>query len=317
MSDTPELLESPAAAAEPPARRSRRARVFAVLPTLLTLANAACGFGSITFAAKLGPAVVPGDPGTHLYVSALLIFLAMVFDALDGRVARWANQSSEFGAELDSLCDALSFGAAPAFLMLQFNRYFEASFETALVPPFNYHSRLLWVIALLFVVCAILRLARFNVETEDDDNHDGFSGLPSPAAAGLVASFPLSIGDLMDLAEKTGVQAQVASFLVPTVQVILPLITLTAACLMVTRVPYPHLFNQLFSGRRGRRHVILVVFGAAIVFLLREMAVPLLFGYFALTGPVTAGWRRYWLGTQTADVHTKFDSRHSDEPVPQ
>ncbi|HEX6986198.1 MAG TPA: CDP-alcohol phosphatidyltransferase family protein, partial [Planctomycetaceae bacterium] len=113
--------------------RHGRHRVFAVLPTMLTLGNAACGFGSITFAAKLGPAVDLGDPGTHLYVSALLIFLAMVFDALDGRAARWANQSSEFGAQLDSLCDALSFGAAPAFLMLQFIRYFETAFE----PPFE------------------------------------------------------------------------------------------------------------------------------------------------------------------------------------
>ena len=88
----------------------KRTKMFAVLPTLLTLGNAACGFGAITFAAKVGP-----DPaGEHdLFLSAVLIFLAMLFDMLDGSVARWAKQTSEFGAQLDSLCDAMSFGVAP------------------------------------------------------------------------------------------------------------------------------------------------------------------------------------------------------------
>lgn len=283
--------------------RKHRHRVFAVVPTLLTLGNAACGFGSITFAAKVGPLdQVPGVTDLHsLWISAILIFLAMVFDALDGQAARWANQSSEFGAQLDSLCDALSFGAAPAFLMLQFVRHFEAKFDV----PFEYHPRLLWVIAVLFVVCAILRLARFNVETEEDDSHGQFSGLPSPAAAGTVASFPLAIGDLLDLATAAGMRGKVASFLVPTVQVALPLITLAVACLMVSRIRYVHLFNQLFSGRRGRRHLIQVVFGGAAVFLLREMALPLLFCYFAFASPLRAGWdKRHRLGKREPSVHT-------------
>lgn len=267
--------------------RHGRQRVFAVLPTMLTLSNAACGFGSITFAAKLGPAVDLGNPGTHLYVSALLIFLAMLFDALDGRAARWANQSSEFGAQLDSLCDVLSFGVAPAFLMLQFIDHFEITFE----PPFEYHPRLLWVIGVLFVVCAILRLARFNVETDEDDSHDHFSGLPSPAAAGTVASFPLAIGDLIALAGAAGAKSQpLAAFLVSAVQVALPLITLATAVLMVSRIHYVHMFNQLFSGRRSRRHLIQVVFGVATVFLLKELAVPVLFCYFAFASPLRAAW---------------------------
>ena len=301
----------PAAFDERAARRERqrrrlrhgRQRVFAVLPTMLTLGNAACGFGSITFATKLGPTVDLGDPGRHLYVSALLIFLAMVFDALDGRAARWANQSSEFGAQLDSLCDAISFGVAPAFLMLQFIDHFETTFD----PPFPYPPRLLWVIGVLFVVCAILRLARFNVETDEDDSHDHFSGLPSPAAAGTVASFPLAIGDLVDLAAKMGAKAQpLAAFLVPAVQVALPLITLAAAVLMVSRIRYVHMFNQLFSGRRSRRHLIQVVFGIAAVFLLKGLAVPVLFCYFAFASPLRAAWdSRRRLGKQEPAGHTE------------
>ena len=98
--------------------------MFAVFPTLLTLGNAACGFSAITFAAKVGP-----DPaGEHdLFLSAVFIFLAMLFDMLDGSVARWAKQTSEFGAQLDSLCDAISFGVAPAFLMLKIEYAMESA----------------------------------------------------------------------------------------------------------------------------------------------------------------------------------------------
>src|SRR5579872_6872536 len=171
-------------------RMPRRQRMFAVLPTMLTLGNAVCGFGAITFAAKVG-LIQPmgwGRSDTEcLWIAAALIFLAMVFDMLDGRAARWAKQSSQFGAELDSLCDAISFGVAPAFILVKFS------------PDF--HPRLLWVIAVLYVVCAILRLARFNVETDDEDSHDYFSGLPSPAAAGAVASFMIADPELVDLAK--------------------------------------------------------------------------------------------------------------------
>ena len=91
--------------------------MFAVVPTLLTLGNAVCGFGSITFATKVGPGVTEGN---ELLVAALLLLAAMVFDMLDGHAARWAKMTSDFGAQLDSLCDVISFGVAPAFIMLKF-----------------------------------------------------------------------------------------------------------------------------------------------------------------------------------------------------
>lgn len=248
----------------------RRQKVFAVLPTMLTLGNAACGFGSITFAAKVGPEDMGGG---HLFVAAMLIFVAMIFDMLDGTVARWTKAASEFGAQLDSLCDAISFGVAPAFLMLRFCQ------ETP--------SRWLWVIALLYALCAVLRLARFNVETDEDDAHDSFSGLPSPAAAGMVASLPLTARGISNWAH-----ADYGEMVVNATQVILPFITLAVAVLMVSRIRYPHLFNQWFRGRRSRRHVLLLVFALAAAFLIRELALPLLFGYFAASGPVRALWKR-------------------------
>ena len=89
-----------------------------MVPSLLTLGNAACGFASITLAANMSPEKI-AEGG--LYMAGLLIFIAMAFDALDGPVARLAKQTSDFGAQLDSMCDAVSFGVAPAFLMLKFS----------------------------------------------------------------------------------------------------------------------------------------------------------------------------------------------------
>lgn len=280
----------------------KKRKLIAVFPTLLTLGNAACGFGAITYAAKVGPEyldhtssvgggltrMLSTTPGTfnsfdnqHLFIAAVLIFVAMLFDALDGSAARWTNQTSEFGAQLDSLCDAISFGIAPAFLMLQM-----VQFRT------DYHPRLLWVIALLFAVCTILRLARFNVETDEEDSHEGFSGLPSPAAAGTVASFLIAMRGLYKLAdtEPGSMSQSVSQWLIPAIEWSLPWITFSVAILMVSRIHYTHVFNQLFTGQRSRRHVLQLVFSFALIFLVRELAIPVLFCYFAFSSPIRAFW---------------------------
>ena len=260
---------------------SKRERAFAVLPTLLTLGNALCGFAAITYAARLGiEEVQAGD--SHLLYASMCIFGGMLFDALDGRAARWANQASEFGAQLDSLCDVVTFGVAPAFLMRQF------SLQSML------HPRIMWVIAGLYVACAILRLARFTIETDEEDSHDVFSGLPSPAAAGVIASFPVAMYGLGRLTGRDNVSEfarRLATWLDPVLLEVLPLITLAVACLMVSRIRYSHVFNQLFSGKRSRSHVIQIVFTGAVVVSVGEMAVPLIFCYFAFASPCRALWQ--------------------------
>lgn len=263
----------------------KRDKMFAVLPTLLTLGNATCGFGAITFAAKVGPT---NADGAQLYIAALLIYLAMVFDMLDGSAARWTKQTSDFGAQLDSLCDAISFGLAPAFLMLQFNH---TSTGQKLLS-FHYHPRLLWVIAALFVICAVLRLARFTVETGEEDSHEHFSGLPSPAAAGTIASFPIAMDGLRELVASGADTAshQLAEWLIPASTIALPLITLALACLMVSRIRYAHVFNQLFRGQKNRQHLIQLVFTIFVVILVKETAVPLIFCFFAFSAPLRALW---------------------------
>src|SRR5260370_10210276 len=133
-------------------RIPRRQKMFAVLPTMLTLGNAVCGFGAIAFAGKGG--LQPFGWGKNdtecLWIAAMLVFLAMVFDMLDGRAARWAKQTSQFGAELDSLCDAISFGVAPAFILINF-----ASDVPEHIPMIA--ASLTRAIPVLFVICAIHR----------------------------------------------------------------------------------------------------------------------------------------------------------------
>src|SRR3954470_12567692 len=95
-------------------------RKIVIVPTLLTLGNAVCGLASIAYASRIGKDGFNQIPaGTYLARSGWLIIAAMIFDTLDGFAARLFKSSGRFGAELDSLCDAVSFGAAPAFLLLQ------------------------------------------------------------------------------------------------------------------------------------------------------------------------------------------------------
>jgi len=171
-------------------------------------------------------------------LSAWLIFLAMIFDALDGHVARLSKATSDFGAQLDSLCDLVTFGVAPAFLMVK------------MCPSFAFaHKDTVWVIAAAFAACAAMRLARFNVETDDNDDHMNFTGLPSPAAAAAVASFAILFYTLrQDGNTLWFVNIELVD---RWIQNILPFFAMLAALLMVSRIPYPHVVNQLFSGQRS------------------------------------------------------------------
>ena len=266
--------------------RGRKPKAFAVLPTLLTLGNAVCGFGAITFAAGWARF----EPATAFFAAASLIFLAMLFDGLDGAAARWAGQTSKFGAELDSLCDAISFGAAPAFLMLAL-----AQSQQVGIPP-----RPLFVAGALYVVCAVLRLARFNVQVpteEEEQKPKGFTGLPSPAAASVVASFPFMLygPQLFTDAEPSEAAARLDLWAAR----LLPLVTLGVAALMVSRVRYAHLFKQLLRRGRNRRLLLAVVFALAVVVTVPRVAVPLLVCWSAFAPPVGARWNR-WRGQPAA-----------------
>jgi CDP-diacylglycerol--serine O-phosphatidyltransferase len=241
-------------------RRGRRAYIRSVyfLPSLATLGNAVCGFAAI-YVAGFDAQNVGSDPvalylANHKFVAAAyLIFLAMIFDALDGRLARFARHTTDFGGQLDSLADAISFGAAPAFIALQ---VFKADGPQM---PFMMISRLVWAIGALYFSCALLRLARFNVSNEHGEQHHfSFLGLPSPGAAGAVMAFVLMQQDLAAAAHEAGDQGLLAA-LALVARSLLPVLVLVTGLLMVSNVRYPHVVNRYLRGRRSIGRLILVV----------------------------------------------------------
>ena len=259
-------------------KQARRSVKLPVLPTLLTLGNGICGLASISYAAT---AVRGSADDPALLFAGLFIFGAMVFDSLDGAVARWTKQTTRFGAELDSLCDAISFGVAPALIVLQISSAW---------PP-----RLLWVMAALFMACTVLRLARFNVETSEED-HASFSGLPSPAAAATIASFVLIASNhITPMLPESARHLLLTEWGLPTVlRDILPLVAVALAGLMVSRIRYPHVVHQALHGKQHFRQFAQIVFAIAAIVALGELAAPLVLCAFVLSSPMRAACERCW-----------------------
>jgi CDP-diacylglycerol--serine O-phosphatidyltransferase len=181
-----------------PARPTLRRRGIYLLPNAFTTAALFCGFFAIVMAMNL-----------KFEQAAVAIFVAMVLDGLDGRVARLTNTQSEFGAQYDSLSDMVSFGAAPALV----------AYEWSLRGL----GKMGWLAAFVYCAGAALRLARFNTNIEVVDKRF-FQGLPSPAAAAMVAGFIWLMDDL-----------QYAGF---ELQWYMWAITLYAGLTMVSNVPF-------------------------------------------------------------------------------
>ncbi len=253
---------------------------IAIVPTLLTLGNGVCGFAAIACASKIG-GDLPGHDNFFFAAAGWLIVAAMVFDMLDGYVARLSKTASKFGGELDSLCDAVSFGVAPAFLLLQMGPGWE---------PRPILHQLLYGIATLYMVCALLRLARFNVEnTPDAASHKRFRGLPSPGAAGCLASLAILRGELPGKLVQywPDVEPEVVRQMVQRmVETFAPVGALVVALLMVSLIPYPHVTKQVLRGRRQLGHLVQVLVASLIVVLVREMALALLFWVYSLGVPL-------------------------------
>lgn len=262
-------------------RSPRRLRYVAVVPSLFTLANGVCGFASIIVASRIQPLELEtasaGFPQAmqFLAIAGWLIFAGMIFDVLDGRVARMYGAASRFGAELDSMCDVVTFGVAPAFLLLKMGP-----------TPFDYWMmyRVLFVTSTLYVVCTIVRLARFNVETGlDAESHRYFTGLPSPAAAGCLASVAVFRYEL----HTTGMPGFDPTTLLPYVRAfahILPFLAAGIAVLMVSNVRYSHFVNQSLRGKRPFRILVSALLFVALIFvILPGLALVLAFWSYAVT----------------------------------
>ncbi|MBL7141463.1 MAG: CDP-alcohol phosphatidyltransferase family protein [Planctomycetes bacterium] len=254
-----------------------------ILPSLCTLANALCGFGAITLTTHALLGAEP--PLTIRFIdvrwAGYLIILAMVFDALDGRLARFARATSDFGGQLDSVSDAVSFGAAPAFLM---NRVVVESLRDVMPAGMEDILRIAWICAAVYLGCALIRLARFNVENvHEEEAHMTFKGLPSPAAAGALVSLIIILAEFLE----TGSYPHMAR----TLLWMLPIVAAILGLLMVSGVRYTHLLNQLVRRRRPISHLVIVLMGILLVVSLREKVLPVVFVGYVFSGPVSGVFR--------------------------
>jgi CDP-diacylglycerol--serine O-phosphatidyltransferase len=170
--------------------KARLRRGMYLLPSLFTVGNIAAGYFSITETIKA--ISVNGDAHTHLDWAAIAIIFAIPFDALDGRIARMTNTTSEFGKELDSLADAITFGVAPSLLALIWGFHFLPD-----TINLKLHQHLMQAgafICFLFLIGGVSRLARFNISHDAQPRNPGrpgrkyFVGMPIPAAAGMLAA---------------------------------------------------------------------------------------------------------------------------------
>jgi CDP-diacylglycerol--serine O-phosphatidyltransferase len=210
-----------------------------------------------------------------------MIILAMIADMLDGSLARLTRTTSSFGGQLDSLSDVISFGVAPAFLMIKLVEYHLDQLRPEYLNYTVYISRGVFFSAVLYVMCAVVRLARFNVENvEDESAHMYFAGLPSPAAAGAVVSLVIfNQHFLLRFSEIITV-------------IVLPVFTLFSGILMVSRIRYPHLPNQLL--RRKKTLASLLVLFASLFFIVMNIQLALAAGF---CGFVLYGVFRWVIGS--------------------
>lgn len=231
--------------------REKRGRGIYLLPSLLTTGNLFCGFFALLLTVE------------HRYTdAAFAIFVAMVMDMLDGRVARLMRATSSFGVEFDSLADVVSFCVAPAFLLYSF--------------ALHGLGRSAWFGAFLFVICGALRLARFNVATATADRRY-FVGLPTPAAAGVIVSAVVLL-DGEPVSRPLGVGLAAGAYVV--------------ALLMVSTFRYWSFKEIDVARRRPLQTLLVVVLAVMIVATNYQLFLFLLFAGYAVSGPL----RRLALG---------------------
>jgi CDP-diacylglycerol--serine O-phosphatidyltransferase len=247
--------------------RGQRVKYIAVLPSLITILNGVFGFIAIVFASRGAGKGIAGF--SYFAIAGYMILLAMFADMLDGRLARMSQSTSSFGGQLDSLCDMVSFGIAPAFIMLN---AMQVHLELTTPLSSGLFHRFIWLAALAYISCAALRLARFNVENEENEAaHMSFAGLPSPGAAGAIVS-------LVIFHQEVAPTFDAAIF-------VLPFLTLGVAVLMVSRIRYPHVLNVYLRGKQPFGYLMRVLlFLGMVLWLGMQTAMLLIFLIFAGSG---------------------------------
>jgi CDP-diacylglycerol--serine O-phosphatidyltransferase len=229
------------------------------LPNLLTTAALFSGFYAIVAAIDL-----------RFEYAGIAVFVAMFFDGLDGRVARWTHTESAFGKEYDSLSDMVSFGLAPAIVTYQWG--------VARIAEYGpLWRRAGWLVCFFYAAAAALRLARFNSRAATQDKNY-FEGLPSPSAAAIVAALIWLASDQIHV----GLTGLILAFLV----------TAAAGALMISRFAF-NSFKQVTPGARVRfPYIVLVPLAFVLVFTYPSITLLVLFGGYALSAPLVWVYRK-------------------------
>ncbi|MEK6677253.1 MAG: CDP-alcohol phosphatidyltransferase family protein [Planctomycetota bacterium] len=276
--------------------RRKRLKSLAFLPTLLTLGNLTCGFAAVHFALRamyeLGAGISDGQILTMksvqierllpsaIQVGAGLIIVGMIFDCFDGLIARMTHSMTNFGAQLDSLADVVTCGLAPATLIVAFMTK-ELAAESVLPSPISEHflGRISWVSAAVYLACAALRLARYNVEHDRKDfDYRLFRGLPSPGAASLIVAIIL-------------IHEQVGPFAGGLMVYALPAAALATGFLMVSRIPYRRFYRAYLVGRQPFTHLVGFVGMATIFSVAKAPTLLALVLWYWVSGPVEWAYR--------------------------
>ena len=201
--------------------------------------------------------------------AAIAVFVAMIFDGLDGRVARWTHTESAFGKEYDSLSDMVSFGIAPAIVTYQWG--------VARIAEYGpLWRRIGWLVCFFYAAAAALRLARFNARPAADKNY--FEGLPSPSAAAVVAALIWLASDRVSI----GLPGLIVAYLV----------TAFAGALMISRFAF-YSFKHLSANARVRHtQIVLVPLAFVFIFLFHPISLLLIFGGYAASAPTVWLYRK-------------------------
>jgi CDP-diacylglycerol--serine O-phosphatidyltransferase len=240
--------------------QQRLRRGIYLLPSVFTVANLMCGFYAVIAVLKGG--------ATDLDYAALAIGSAIVFDVFDGFVARATHTNTDFGKQFDSLADVVSFGIAPATLAYTWGVH---AMLVSDAPQAHHIYQLGWFVSLIYVVCCAWRLARFNVQGMAPGGSRFFVGLPTPAAAGLIA-------------------ASVHAFRAPIedwrwAAAWLALVFL-AATLMVSAVRYRSFKDIPWANRQHSLTVVVIVFLIGAIVVYSEIVLMLLASAYVVSGIV-------------------------------
>lgn len=249
-----------------PEGRAQRRGVY-LLPNLLTTGCLACGFYAIISA-------INGDFSR----AGAAVFAAMIFDGLDGRVARWTGTESVFGKEYDSLADMVAFGLAPALVAYQWGVERIAEYGNA-------WGRFGWIASFFYAVCAALRLARFNARSATADKRY-FEGLPSPSAAAVVAAFVWFSSEWRE----PGLAGLILTFSVSAF----------AGALMVSAFAYPSMKQVDWDRRVKFAYFIIVPVFLALIAAEPPTMLLAMFATYALSAPVLWIGRRVFRGRRDA-----------------